>query len=86
MALSDEAGELAIELDRRDRGGTRARKLAAGEAGANVVRVPCRPLLSLLRDEGIERIDALKLDVEGMEDVDPDAVPARCAAVAVAAA
>lgn len=69
LAVSDAAGEVAIELDRRDRGGTRARKLAAGEAGANVVRVPCRPLLSLLREQGIERIDALKLDVEGMEDV-----------------
>jgi FkbM family methyltransferase len=69
LAVSDAAGEVAIELDRRDRGGTRARKLKAGEAGANVVRVPCRPLLELLREQGIERIDALKLDVEGMEDV-----------------
>ena len=68
LALADEAGELAIELDRRDRGGTRAHKLDAAPA-ANVVRVPCRPLLAVLRDEGIERIDALKIDVEGMEDI-----------------
>ena len=34
LALADEAGELAIELNRRDRGGTRARKLDATQAGA----------------------------------------------------
>ncbi len=69
LALADEAGELAIELDRRDRGGTRARKLDATQLVAGIVRVPCRPLLSVLREQGIERIDALKIDVEGMEDI-----------------
>lgn len=69
LALADEPGEVAIELDRRDRGGTRAHKLAAGDTGADLVRVPCRPLAAVLREEGIGRIDALKIDVEGMEDV-----------------
>ena len=68
LALSDETGELAIELDRRDRGGTRVHRLDEANAAAGVVRVPCRPLLAVLRDERIERIDAMKLDVEGMED------------------
>ncbi len=68
LALSDEAGELAIELDRRDRGGTRAHRLDASGTNAGMVRVPCRTLLAVLREEGIVRIDALKLDVEGMED------------------
>src|SRR5262249_29790964 len=31
-ALSDEAGVVAVELDRRDRGGTRTRKISAAEA------------------------------------------------------
>jgi FkbM family methyltransferase len=69
LALSDEPGELAIELDQRDRGGTRAHRLGAANPAADIVRVPCRPLLAALRDERIDRIDALKLDVEGMEDV-----------------
>jgi FkbM family methyltransferase len=68
LALADEPGELAIELDRRDRGGTRAHRVGATNAAADAVRVPCRPLLAVLRDERIERIDAMKLDVEGMED------------------
>lgn len=69
LALSDEPGELAIELDRRDRGGTRAHRLDAAGAPAGTVRVPCRTLLTALRDQGVDRIDALKIDVEGMEDV-----------------
>jgi FkbM family methyltransferase len=69
LALSDEPGELAIELDRRDRGGTRAHRLDRTTATAAVVRVPCKTLLAALREERIDRIDALKLDVEGMEDV-----------------
>jgi FkbM family methyltransferase len=66
VALADAAGEVAVELDRRDRGGTRTRKVAAIEASP--VRIPCRALLSVLREAGLDRIDALKIDVEGMED------------------
>ena len=65
-ALGESEGELAVVLDRRDRGGTRTRSVEG--AGADVVRVPCRPLLSLLQQHGIEAIDALKIDVEGSED------------------
>ena len=32
------------------------------------VRVPCKPLLTLLNEQDIAAIDALKIDVEGMED------------------
>ncbi len=69
LALSDQPGELAIELDRRDRGGTRAHRLDADGATAGTVRVPCQTLLAALHEERIDRIDALKIDVEGMEDV-----------------
>jgi FkbM family methyltransferase len=67
-ALSDEAGFVAVELDRRDRGGTRTTKLD-GAAPAQTVRVASQPLLDLLAGEGIDAIDALKIDVEGLEDV-----------------
>jgi FkbM family methyltransferase len=66
-ALSDEPGFVSVELDRRDRGGTRTKKI--GEADASAVRVPSLPLLDLLTSEGIDTIDALKIDVEGLEDV-----------------
>lgn len=68
-ALSDEAGELAIELHGRDRGGSRTTKLARAEALTGAVLVPSQTLLQLLRHERVEAIDALKIDVEGFEDV-----------------
>ena len=56
----------------------------ASSMRAKPARTPCACRAGrcwrLLREQGIERIDALKLDVEGMEDVDPHAVPPRCAA------
>jgi FkbM family methyltransferase len=67
-ALSDEAGYVAIELNRRDRGGTRTRKLAAAEAFPHSERVCARTLLELLATEQVEAVDALKIDVEGFED------------------
>ncbi len=67
LALGERSGEVAIELNRRDRGGTRARALTGAE-GADIVRVPCRPLQDVLTEQKIDRIDALKIDVEGAED------------------
>lgn len=66
LALGETESEVAIALNPRDRGGTRARPI--DDAADGLVRVPCRPLLSVLREEGIDHIDALKIDVEGMED------------------
>jgi len=68
MALADHDGDVAVELNRRDRGGTQTRKLTAAETPAGTLRAPCRSLLRVLHDEGIDRIDALKIDVEGAED------------------
>jgi FkbM family methyltransferase len=69
IGLSDEAGELAVELDRRDRGGSRTRKVTQAEALPNTARVKSQTLLQLVKSEQIETIDALKIDVEGFEDV-----------------
>jgi FkbM family methyltransferase len=69
LALSDEVGELAVELDRRDRGGSRTRKISQGETSASAIRVASQTLLQLLRSERVEAVDALKIDVEGFEDL-----------------
>jgi FkbM family methyltransferase len=66
LALGDEAGELAIELHQRDRGGTRTRKIT-DHGSKNETRVEVRTLLQLVRDENIGAIDAIKIDVEGAE-------------------
>ena len=69
IALSDEAGDMTIELDRRDRGGTRTKKASTVNAGSSVARVPAQTLLGVLSSERVQAIDALKIDVEGFEDV-----------------
>lgn len=60
-AVSDARGTLPLAIDRRDFGGTRA-------SPDGQIAVPARPLLDILDGHGISRIDALKIDIEGMED------------------
>lgn len=67
LALTEDEGEAAIAPNRSDRGGTRVHALTERNA-SDVVRVPCRPLLTLLRVQDITAIDALKINVSGMED------------------
>jgi len=68
VAVADRDGEIALVLDTSDSGGTHIEKQAASRAGG-AVRVPCRTLLALAREAAFERIDALKIDVEGAEDL-----------------
>ena len=68
IALGDEAGELMVERPGRDRGGTRTRKMSDAESGTANQRVEVRTLHQLVQDENIDRIDAIKIDVEGSED------------------
>jgi FkbM family methyltransferase len=66
VALGDHVGEVAIALNQRDRGGTRVQRNS--DNNADIARVPLKPLIDLLREKNIATIDALKIDVEGMED------------------
>jgi FkbM family methyltransferase len=65
LALGDAEGTAEIVLNARDRGGTR---LAAGATRGRGVAVRCRPLLAVVTEAGMTAIDALKIDVEGVED------------------
>jgi FkbM family methyltransferase len=66
-ALADKPGELTLFIDPTNRGESSVRILNSS-AGASV-KVPAMTLLSLVEGEGYERIDAIKLDVEGAEDL-----------------
>ena len=66
-ALADKAGELTLFIDPHNRGESSV-KIVGMNQGAEI-RVPATTLLSLCKSEGIERIDAIKLDVEGAEDL-----------------
>lgn len=66
-ALADKPGELTLFIDPTNRGESSVRILNSS-AGVSV-KVPAVTLLSLVESEGYERIDAIKLDVEGAEDL-----------------
>lgn len=67
VAVADRDGEMELVIDERDSGGTRLAK--GGTAGAAATRVTCRTLAGILAQEGISAVDALKIDIEGAEDL-----------------
>ena len=66
-AVADTSGELTLFIDPRNRGESSLRIVGTNE-GAQI-KVPAVTLLELVRNEGLSRIDAIKLDVEGAEDL-----------------
>lgn len=66
-AVADKAGALTLFVDPRNRGES-SLKIVGTNEGAQI-RVPAVTLLDLAQGEGITRIDAIKLDVEGAEDL-----------------
>jgi FkbM family methyltransferase len=68
VALSDREGEVTLVLNESDSGGTHIDKPGLDQGGQRV-SVPSKPLLVVLSEAGITAIDALKIDVEGAEDI-----------------
>jgi len=68
VAVTDRDGETELVI-RRDRSGSYVAKSAGGVEPADIVRVRCRPLMAILAEAGIASIDALKIDIEGAEDL-----------------
>jgi FkbM family methyltransferase len=66
-AVADKAGELTLFLDPRNEGESSVRVL--NSTSAQAVRAPALPLVDLLASEGFARVDGMKIDVEGAEDL-----------------
>lgn len=66
-AVADKPGELTLFLDPRNSGESSVRIVSSGQAKA--IKVPATTLLDLVNTEGYTHIDAIKLDVEGAEDI-----------------
>ena len=64
-ALSDTDAEIRLSSAGSNRGEIAVSDVAPSDEGTSVA---ARPLLDVMRDVGLDRIDALKMDVEGMED------------------
>jgi FkbM family methyltransferase len=67
-ALADEDGEITLFLPSHNRGESSVRIVSADADGTRV-RVPARTLHGIVESEGYSRIDAIKIDVEGAEDL-----------------
>ncbi len=67
IAVADRDGEVTLFLDPANKGEASVKIVSADHA--RQVRVPARTLLSIVNDEGFGHIDAMKLDVEGAEDL-----------------
>lgn len=67
-AISDKNGEITLFLDRDNSGETSVRIMSLEGAQASI-RVPAKTLISVVQEEGYGHIDAIKLDVEGAEDL-----------------
>jgi FkbM family methyltransferase len=65
-AAGDVDGELMIETDHENYGASHVYPDASARSDA--IRVPAMRLLRILQDYKVEKIDSLKIDVEGYED------------------
>ena len=62
-------GEIDLVIQVRDRAGSHVDRGAPRENDGEHLRVPCRPLMAIVTEAGITTIDAIKLDIEGAEDL-----------------
>ncbi|MCB1508314.1 MAG: FkbM family methyltransferase [Hyphomicrobiaceae bacterium] len=69
IAIADKEGDITLFLDTLNEGEASMKHVGAGSAAGTVVSVPARPLTDMLASEALPRIDVLKLDVEGAEDL-----------------
>lgn len=66
IALGDRAATMIMLVSERDLGGSHIGD--HGNGPGTPIEVQMRPLSDVLAEEGIARVDAMKIDVEGMED------------------
>ncbi len=66
FAVADSDTILDLHLDPNNLGSS---SVAGQSRGAGKVRVTCKPLLTILADLGVQKVDSLKIDIEGAEDM-----------------
>jgi FkbM family methyltransferase len=66
-AVSDFNGQVSLTVDHKNLGGTGITADHLDRHAAEKIEVPCRKLADLIAENGFERIDAMKVDIEGHE-------------------
>lgn len=67
-ALSDHDGEMDFAVDTANLGGSSLELSRRARGQKRITRVPVRLLSRVVAEAGLDRIDAIKIDVEGVED------------------
>ena len=67
-ALSDHDGTVSLFINAQNIGSSSMLAGRRPDLATQSIEVDCRSLASLVREQGLSRIDAMKLDVEGAED------------------
>lgn len=65
IGISDRQDYFDLYLDDSNLGGSSLRMQRSGKR----VRIQCRPLLDVFREQNIRHVDILKIDIEGAEDI-----------------
>jgi FkbM family methyltransferase len=68
-AMADQDGEATLFVDNHNRGETGLKFVRPDQQSDGVIVVPAKTLAGFAAEEGLSRIDALKIDVEGAEDI-----------------
>jgi FkbM family methyltransferase len=66
--VADKDGELTLFVDAQNKGESSV-KIMSGASGSGSLTVPSKRLLTLIEEEGFQKVDAAKLDTEGAEDI-----------------
>jgi FkbM family methyltransferase len=66
-AVADKTGEVTLFVDAKNAGESSV-KIMGNPEGVSI-RVQAKTLLQILTEEGFQRVDAMKIDVEGAEDL-----------------
>jgi FkbM family methyltransferase len=69
VAVGDREGTIEFAVDANNLGFTSVNTARRGRAAPRIIELPMRRLLGLVQEHGFERIDALKADIEGAEDL-----------------
>jgi FkbM family methyltransferase len=69
VAVGDREGVIEFAVDLNNLGFTSLNLGRKGRGERRVIRLPVRKLLGLVKEHGFARIDALKADIEGAEDL-----------------
>jgi FkbM family methyltransferase len=68
VAIADRDGDLEFAVEHHNIGRSSLKLDRDAKGGKSLIKVPARTLLGFIESEGLARIDAIKLDVEGYED------------------